>query len=65
MPDRPAPGIRAAGIGEVAVDARGKPPAYVHEMTRIYRSAVDLTDTPGQSGTPAKELAVLREQVSR
>jgi putative protease len=59
------PEIRAAGIREVAVDVRGKPPAYVHEMTRIYRSAVDLTDTAGQSGTPAQELAVLREQVKQ
>ena len=59
------PELRAAGIGEVAVDARGRPPAYVQEMTRIYRSAVDVTNTTGRSGTPAKELAALKEQVKR
>jgi putative protease len=59
------PELKAAGIGEVAVDARGRPPAYVQEMTRIYRSAVDVTNTSGPAGTPSKELAALKEQVKR
>ena len=59
------PDIRAAGISEVAVDARGRPPVYVREMTRIYRSAVDLTGSRGDAMARAKELAALKERVKR
>jgi U32 family peptidase len=57
------PDIRAAGISEVAVDARGRPPAYVKEMTQIYRSAVDLTGTGGNTGTRTQQLAALKERI--
>ena len=49
------PAIRAAGISEVAVDARGRPPAYIREITRIYRSAVDLANTCGEMETQTKQ----------
>jgi putative protease len=59
------PEIRAAGITDVAVDARGRPPAYVREMTLIYRAAADLANADGDPGTQSKELAVLKEQVKK
>lgn len=50
------PAIHAAGISEVIIDARNRPPAYVSRISRIYREAVSLLTTePGQSG-PAREM---------
>ncbi len=59
------PDIRAAGISGVAVDARGRPPAYVKEMTQIYRSAVDVTNARETTGTRARHLAALKERVKQ
>jgi putative protease len=56
------PDIRAAGISEAAVDARGRSPAYAGEITRIYRSAINLTNTGGTE-TDRKHLAALKERV--
>ncbi|AGB02635.1 DUF3656 domain-containing U32 family peptidase [Methanoregula formicica] len=39
--------IRDAGIAEIIVDARFRPPAYTAAMTRLYREAVDALGEPG------------------
>jgi U32 family peptidase len=57
------PAIRAAGIRDVAIDGRGRPPAYLREMTQIYRSAADRTNAGGDMGTLTGELAALKERV--
>jgi len=41
------PEIRDAGITEIIIDARFRPPAYAAAMTRIYREAVDAVGEPG------------------
>ena len=35
------PAIREIGISEVVIDTRGRSSSYAHDMTRIYREAVD------------------------
>jgi putative protease len=43
------------------IDARGRPKAYVSEMTRIYSTAISAT----ASGTPVsgKQLQALKERI--
>jgi putative protease len=58
------PAIRAAGIREVSIDARGKPPRYTQEMTALYRAAVDHTNAErATSRDPA--LAALKEKAQQ
>ena len=48
------PEIADMGIGEVVIDARGRPGPYVSEMTRIYRAALSAP----ASGTTGAEKAL-------
>jgi U32 family peptidase len=56
------PSIREIQIHTVIVDARGRPPAYTHRITQIYRSAVDLTNRDISEKVPG-ELAALKGMV--
>jgi putative protease len=55
------PSLLRIGIGEVAVDARGRTGDYAEEMTRIYREAVGMVNNGAKTGdrrlTAAKERA--------
>jgi putative protease len=52
------PAIRAAGISEIVIDARGRTGAYASAMTRIYHDAV-VQDT---AGTVTKDAAGLAKE---
>jgi len=58
------PAIRAAGVAEVVIDARGKPPRYTGEMIRIYRAAVDCTST-GPADVRDSRLSALKEEARK
>ncbi len=54
------PAIRKAGIGEIAIDARGRTGAYAGAMTRIYGEAILRVN----AGTETKEQSgLLKERV--
>jgi putative protease len=55
------PEIMDVGISEAVIDARGRPAAYVSEMTRIYREALDILAArrPGWQ----KQLQALKERI--
>jgi len=55
------PAIIAAGVGGVAVDARGRGPAYAGKMTAIYREALDAAGSSGHRGL----LSRLKEEVKK
>jgi putative protease len=57
------PEIMDMGIGEVVIDARKRPVAYVSEMTRIYRTAI-LTTASRISGSE-KQLQALKERIKK
>jgi putative protease len=57
------PEIMDMGIGEVVIDARNRPPAYVSEMTRIYRTAI-LTTATRTTGSE-KQLQAQKERIKR
>lgn len=56
------PELLDAGIGWLCIDARGKKPAYIRKIVRVYKDGIALTSTH-----PARdistELAALKEQV--
>ncbi|MDK2974109.1 MAG: family peptidase [Methanofollis sp.] len=55
------PALLAAGVGGVAVDARGRGPVYAGEMTALYRKALDAA---GRSGDRAI-LSRLKEEIKK
>ena len=57
------PEIRDIGISEVVIDARGKPAAYVLEMTRIYRKALDII--AAQKPGAGKQLLALKDRIKK
>ncbi|MFA4859229.1 DUF3656 domain-containing protein [Methanoregula sp.] len=58
------PAIRQAGINEVVIDARGRPARYTQEMTRIYRAAVDYTNTTKASHND-RHLSLWKEEAKK
>jgi putative protease len=57
------PEIQDMGISEVVIDARGRPAAYVLEMTRIYREALDII--AAQKPVTGKPLQALKDRIKR
>ena len=57
------PEIMDMGISEVVIDARGRPGAYVSEMTRIYREALGITAAQKSGGE--KQLRALKDQIKK
>jgi putative protease len=56
------PAIRDAGIADIAIDARHRPPSYTGKMVTLYREAVEITGNgTGQSREAARNR--LKEQV--
>jgi len=43
------PALHAAGISEVVIDARNRPPRYIRTMGRIYRDAAVVTGTGSEN----------------
>ena len=56
------PSLLAAGVSEAIIDTRGRTPAYTGEICRIYRTAVDTTNT-GRAEGKAAVLRSLKERV--
>jgi len=57
------PEILAAGIGWICIDARGKTPAYIRNIVRIYREALALVSRH-PAGNVSADLAALKEQAA-
>jgi putative protease len=55
------PSLAGAGITSVAIDARGRGPAYARDMIRIYREAAEEV----QSGTGGKNFAALKNEAKK
>jgi len=55
------PAILRAGIGTIAIDARGRPPAYIREMVRIYRDGLRIAGGVGRD--TQSDLDFLKQQV--
>ena len=57
------PEIMDMGINEIVIDARHRPPAYISEMTRIYRTAI-LATASRITGSE-KQLQALKDRIKR
>ncbi|MDD1693707.1 MAG: DUF3656 domain-containing protein [Methanoregula sp.] len=56
------PEIRDAGITDIAIDARFRPPAYAGTMVPLYREAVEIVQA-GTGKTRDEELGRIKERV--
>jgi putative protease len=54
--------VRDAGVTDIALDARGRPPAYIREMTALYREALEIISTRTGSERD-RELGRLKNRV--
>ncbi len=57
------PALFAIGLDGIAIDARGRSPRYVREMTALYRKAVDATERRDHGWQ--QELAGFKEEAKR
>jgi putative protease len=60
------PALRDAGVSEILIDARDRPPAYVHAVCRCYRKGADLcrSKAPNARDTLPKSLVRDIERIS-